>query len=180
MQQHLQRDDVALGREIRLRVEHGVETVEVAAPQVLEIGQLLHVVHHHVSQVHLAPLPARDVPPSPAEAKLGVIRHQDRSLVSQLLAVSVHIGGHQQEARDTSAGVREGVVTAEAGLGLALEVNLRRAAVLQRVEDLVERTVHRAQLHLTRPLHPADVGVLVEVDRARARRLDLTRLQARL
>ncbi len=91
VEQHDQRNDVALVRQIRLRIKQPLERIDVAVAHLIEVHQLLGAVDLDIAQVQLAAVLAADVPAAPAIAHLGLIGHQDRAFVGQLVPERIHI-----------------------------------------------------------------------------------------
>ena len=73
---------------------------------------------------------------------------------------------------------RRRVVALQAGRGLPLELRVLARLLLERVEDAAELRVGGGHFHDRPALHPADVHIVVEIDRARRPGRDVIDLQA--
>ena len=179
-----ERNDVALVGEVRLRVEQRVERIEVAATQLVEPIEVLLVADQHIAEMLLLAALARHVPAAPAVLEGRTVVDEYPALVRGEVTGRSRVAGADDEARHAAARERVRVVAAQATPHLPRECRparlfLRRHRVVERVEHGPEVRVERCDLE--RPvLHPGDVDIVVEIDRARRAGVDPPALQARL
>ena len=182
MSEDQQGHSVAVRRQVRRGIESRAQIGHRAARREMRFGQVaLHVPHlalqrrgHRVAQMRRGNR-AGDEPSTPSLGNRCVIGGQAR-VRRHRVAVPIDDRRAHDEAGNAAGGLR--LMALQTGAGLARDDRLVARLLIDGVEHRAEVRIDRRDLHDRPALHPPDVHIVAEIDRARGPRRDVIDLEA--